>query len=316
MFHNGVLAEPEMVIDPVHDGRHKLPDVANSRESIPYIVVLPEHRIAFFTYTWVSKDSVAGAALAVFGPGVGEAPIQQRLADRPVPADMDFDNWSIEGFHMAQDLKFDKAHVRWETAQATVDFSFEAYHPPYAYGADPRGCPPYCATDRIEQAGRAKGVLRLGDRVIAFDATGHRDHSWGTRDWVAFLQYEWCVAQVGTDIAVHFWRFNALGREHIRGYVYKDGLMSRVETVKVEVTYDDQFWQTAYVAQIVDAAGRHTAVETQVFGCYTLVPDPAISLNESGGSARIDGKPGVAWMECAWPTGYLEHIRKHGPYPR
>ncbi len=314
MFDNAVLAEPEMAIDPVHDGRHKLPDVANGRESIPYIVVLPEHRIAFFTYTWVSKDSVAGAALAVFGPGVGTNPIQQRLADRPVPADMDFDNWSIEGFHMAQDLKFDKAHVRWETPEATVDYSFEAYHPPYAYGADPRGCPPYCATDRVEQAGRAKGTLRLGDRVIEFDATGHRDPSWGTRDWIPFQQYEWCVAQVGTDISVHFWRFNALGKEQIRGYVYKDSLMSRIDTVEVDVTYDDQFWQTAYTAQIIDAAGRQTRIETEVFGCYTLVPDPAISLNESGGAARIDGKPGVAWMECAWPTSYLQHIRDNGPY--
>ena len=32
MFDNGVLAEPEMAIDPVHDGRHALPDVALARE--------------------------------------------------------------------------------------------------------------------------------------------------------------------------------------------------------------------------------------------------------------------------------------------
>src|SRR3546814_4983273 len=87
---------------------------------------------------------------------------------------MGFDDWRIDGFRMQQDLAFNKAHVRWETPEATVDFDFEAFHPPYAYGSDPRGCPAYCATDRIEQAGRAKGTLRIGDRVIAFDATGHR----------------------------------------------------------------------------------------------------------------------------------------------
>src|SRR3546814_1522949 len=68
MYEGAIWAEPDMDVDVVHDGRHVLPDVAMGRESIPYIVVLPEHRIAFFTYTWVSKDSVAGAALAVFGP--------------------------------------------------------------------------------------------------------------------------------------------------------------------------------------------------------------------------------------------------------
>lgn len=314
MFENSVLAEPEMAIDPVHDGRHILPKVAHGRESIPYIVVLPEHQIAFFTYTWVSAEGQAGAAFAVFGPGVGAAPIQQRLADRPVPAEMGFDNWQIEGFSMKQDLKFNAAHLRWETPEATVDFAFEAFHPPYSYGADPRGCPAYCATDRVEQAGSVKGTLRIGDKEIAFEGTGHRDHSWGTRDWIPFQQYEWFVGQSGTETSVHFWRFNALGKEHIRGYVFKGGLMSRVETVKVDVSYDDQYWQTAYTADVIDAAGRSTHIETDVFGTYTLVPDPALSLNESGGRTKIDGKPGVGWMECAWPTSYLEHIRANGPY--
>jgi len=314
MFESSVWAEPDMDIDAVHDGRHVLPKVAMGRESIPYIVVLPEHQIAFFTYTWVSTDSVAGAALAVFGPGVGGDPIQQRLADRPVPADMGFDDWRIEGFAMQQDLKFGSAHIRWETPEATVDYEFTATHPPYAYGSDPRGCPAYCATDRIEQAGRVKGTLRIGERVIEFDATGHRDHSWGTRDWVPFQQYEWFVGQVGDEISIHFWRFNALGKEHVRGYVFKEGVASRVATVAVDVSYDDQYWQTGYTAEIVDEAGRTTSIKTDVFATYTLKPVPNCSLNESGGRSFIDGKEGVGWMECCWPTDYLEHIRANGPY--
>ena len=314
MLDDSVLAEPGMAIDPVHDGRHVLPDDPFSRESIPYIVVLPEHGIAFFTYTWVTHDSVAGAALAVFGPGVGEAPIQQRLADRPVPADMGFDDWRIDSFRMAQDLKFDRAQIFWETPEATVDFSFEAVHPPYAYGSDPRGCPKYCASDRVEQAGRARGTLRLGERVIEFDATGHRDHSWGTRDWVPFQQYEWFVGQAGTDTAVHFWRFNALGKQHCRGYVFKDGLMSRVESIDVDVDYDRDFRQTGYRADLIDASERSTHIEGAVFGTYLLAPDPATSLVESGARATIDGKPAIGWMECAWPSAYLEHIRANGPY--
>lgn len=314
MFDNSVLADAAMAIDRANDGRHALPDVALGRESIPYIVVLPEHGIAFFTYTWVTKDSMAGAALAIFGPGVGGAPIQQRLADRPVPRDMDFDAWQIDNFRMSQDLKFDRASIFWETPEATVDISFEAFHPPYSYGADPRGCPTYCATDRVEQAGQVTGTLRIGDRVIAVDGTGHRDHSWGTRDWAAFQQYEWFVGQVGTDVSIHFWRLNAAGKEQIRGYVFKDGLMSLVHTAKVDVDYDNQYLQTGYRADLVDAAGRATHIEGKVFDTYCLKPEPTISLYESGAMVSIDGKPGVGWMECAWPTDYLEHIRANGPY--
>src|SRR3546814_11075207 len=75
------------------------------RESIPYCVVMPKEKIALFTYTWVNKDSVAGAAFGVWGPGVGGEAITGYLPDRPVPRDMNFDAWQIEGFSMRQDRK-------------------------------------------------------------------------------------------------------------------------------------------------------------------------------------------------------------------
>src|SRR3546814_7154456 len=65
------LFRPDSAIDPVNDGRHTLPDRPLMRESIPYCVVMPKEKIALFTYTWVNKDSVAGAAFGVWGPGVG-----------------------------------------------------------------------------------------------------------------------------------------------------------------------------------------------------------------------------------------------------
>jgi hypothetical protein len=310
MFSKSQLASAALSIDAVHDARHQLGDRPLARESIPYIVVLPEEQIAFFTYTWVSKDSVAGAALAIFGPGVGSAPIQQRLADRPVASDMNFDRWEIEGSSLRHDLKFEQAQVRWDSPAATVDFSFEASHLPYAYGSHPHGCPAYAADNRIEQSGRVKGTLRLGSREILFDATGHRDHSWGTRDWFAMQHYEWFVGQVGDDVSVHFWHIQALGRTEIRGYAYKEGLLAAVTGVEVAVEFDKDYWQQRYTAKITDEAGRLTTVSAEVFGHYTLVPDPGFHLRESGGRATIDGKQGVGWMEVAWPAAYLEHLGK------
>lgn len=314
MFSNEQLADSRLTLDAVHDGRHKLANKPLARESIPYILVLPEDGIALFTYTWVSRDSVAGAALAIFGPGVGPEPIMQRLADRPVAADMNFDNWIIDGYSLKQDLKFDRARVHWAAPAATVDFTFEASHPPYAYGSHPRGCPSYAADDRIEQAGTAKGTLTLDGRKIEFDATAHRDHSWGTRDWLAMQHYEWFVGQVGKDIAVHFWHLQALGRTEVYGYVYKEGMLSVVTAVEVAVDFDDEYWQKRYTARITDDSGRVTVMTTEVFAHNTLSPDPSIQLRESGGRAIIDGKQGVGWMEIAWPTTYLDHINKNGPY--
>ena len=52
---------PVATADAIHDGRHPLRDLPLERESIPYVISLPEHRIGTFIYTWVTKDNVAGS---------------------------------------------------------------------------------------------------------------------------------------------------------------------------------------------------------------------------------------------------------------
>jgi hypothetical protein len=308
------LFRPDTTIDPVNDGRHVLPDRPLMRESIPYCVVMPKEKIALFTYTWVNKDSVAGAAFGLWGPGVGAQPITAYLPDRPVPHDMNFDGWRIEGFSMRQDLAFQTAEVRWEGPEASVDFRFEAFHPPYAYSSHAGGCPPYAADDRIEQSGRITGTLRIGDRVIDIRTMGHRDHSWGTRDWGALHFYRWLQSQAGDDMSVHFWEFYALGERQLRGYVCKSGLMAEITTLDLQWQGDAQFNHTAFQADIVDEAGRHTRVDAKVFGVYPLVPDPDFVLNEGAAEIMIDGVPGSGWLEFGWPRPYLEHVRRVGLY--
>lgn len=303
-----------LAIDPLHDGRHVLRDEATARESIPCLVNLPEQGIALFTYTWVNAASQAGAVLAVFGPGVGEQPIVQPIPDRPVPKEMGFDDWRIEGFSMQNDLKFDRSRIRWESPQVGLDYQFEAYHPPYSYARDPRGCMAYVADDRIEQSGTARGVLRLGDRRIEFDTTGHRDHSWGTRDWAVFQHYKWVHAQAGADVSVHFWEVQSLGRTELRGYVYKDGRQSLVTDVRASYTYEGALNPTAFEATIQDADGRTTTLKARVVSRFQLYPEPQSCLNESAGFGEIDGKPGVAWMEIFFPESYRQHIGRVGPY--
>src|SRR3546814_5597958 len=109
------------------------------------------------------------------------------------------------------------------------------------YSTHAGGCPPYAADDRIEQSGRITGTLRIGDRVIDIRTMGHRDHSWGTRDWGALHFYRWLQSQAGEDMSVHFWEFYALGERQLRGYVCKDGLMAEITTLDLRWQGDAQF---------------------------------------------------------------------------
>lgn len=314
MFGNVKLSRPGLALDPVHDGRHKLdPSRALDRESIPFLCHIPDQGIAMFTYTWVNKDSEAGAVVVLFGPGIGDHPVAVKFDDRKVPVDMGFDNWVIEEFSMKQDLKFGKAEISFKSPEVTVEFTFEAYHPPYAYGSNALGCPPYCADDRIEQSGTVKGYLQLGDRRIMLDTFGHRDHSWGTRDWHAFMNYRWFQGQA-EGMSVHFWHLHALGDTSLYGYVFKDGLMAEVVDIDYSWERDERFNQTRLDAVLTDDAGRKTKVEADFYAHFPLIPDPAVTLTEAPARARFDGVEGLGWMEVAWPTAYLEHVRANPLY--
>lgn len=308
------LSRPDLALDPIHDDRHDLADNPFSRESIPYTIVLPEEGIAAFTYTWVNKAGEAGAALAIFGPGVGDEPIQQRLPDRKVPDDMNFANWQIENFSMRQDLKFKHADVRWETELATIEFSFDALHPPYAYGSHKDGCPQYTAINRIEQSGKTKGKISFKDRVIEFDSFSHRDHSWGSRVWEAFHTYNWYEGQSADgSIVVHYWRYFALGRENLRGYVVKDGVMAEVSAIQTDVQFNDDLWHQSVSTVLTDELGRKTTIEAAFYAHHTLPPAESCVLREGAARASYDGQEGIGWMEVYWSTEYLNFFKKNGP---
>jgi hypothetical protein len=315
MFDHVRLARPDLTVSEENDGRHRLdPTIAHDRESIPLLVNLPGEGIAFFTYTWVNAASEAGAAVCLFGPGIGPDQIMIGLPDRKVPEDMNFSEWQIENFEMKNDLKFGVARFRFANERIQLDFTFEGSHPPYAYGANAAGCPTYCATNRIEQSGRAYGTLVIEGRSISFDTTGHRDHSWGTRDWKAMQNYRWFQGQAGPDVAVHFWHLNALGQTRLLGYVLKDGLMAEVTDLEFEIGFDEEFRQDSLTATVTDEAGRTTNLVAVFYAHGVLIPSAEITLNEAAARITIDGKPGVGWLEHAWPTDYLAHIRSVPAY--
>ncbi len=297
------------VLDPVNDGRHPLRDLPLERESVPYVLALPEHRICAFIYTWVNKDHQAGSIFVAYGPGVGEQPIVEAIDNVEMGPSKNFDDWRVGCVHIRQDLKLDRAEVRVDSQRASLEARFESAHPAYAYGFHKDGCPPYAATNRLEQAGRIHGTLRIDGKTIAFDTMGARDHSWGTRDWQTPQHWKWLHAHAGPQLCVHFWQINAAGRTDLRGYVFRDGRMAEVESVEVDFEVDAGYRQKRIGARVRDTAGRMTLVSGEFFAHYDLLPGPHTTLIEGGLECRIDDAPGVGWVEFMWPTPYLEHLR-------
>lgn len=302
------LESPERRIDPRHDGRHVLRADALARESLVFMLQLPEQDVACFVYTWVNGLGKAGSAFVIYGPAVGE-PIVDMCDGIDVSPAAGFDDWQVGRVRVSHGRPFQDAGVQVAAGgRAELDYRFEAVHPAYAYGGHRDGCPGWVAEDRIEQSGKVSGVLTLDGKQIPFETMGHRDHSWGTRDWFFSQHWKWLEAQAGPDLVVHFWQVEALGRTVLRGYVQRDGRLAELEAVDVSFEHDERLAHTSVRALVRDELGRSTEVIGRTFALYPFVVSPLVMLNEGSMVVTIDGHPGVGHVEMCWPTDYLKHV--------
>lgn len=288
--------------------RHQLRvDNPLSRESLAFMLQLPDAGIAACVYTWVNGAGRAGALLTAFGPGVEAGRATEFVDDIPVDDGMDFDRWAVGPLRLTIRDPMESAIVEVTGKELGITYDFAATHPAYLYSNHPAGSPAFFADDRYEQSGRVSGELRIGDRTFEIDTTAHRDHSWGTRDWGSVQHYKWIVSQAGPDTAVHVFDIQALGRRYLRGYVYKDGTMAEVREAECSFEHDSNWWQCSVDATVVDAASRTTHFHSETFAGFRAKHGPLTAI-ETGMRVVIDSKPGIGHVEMAWPTTYFKYI--------
>ncbi|MET0986341.1 MAG: hypothetical protein ABW034_13135 [Steroidobacteraceae bacterium] len=297
-------------LDPKDDGRHVLRDEPLCRESLVFTVDVPDEKIAGFVYPRVGSDGKAAGIVTVFGEGVPGGSITEVYHDIPVPASMDFGAWNAGGVEVRLTRPLRTAEVKYTSRRLGYEFVFEASHPAYSYDSHTDGCPRYFADNRFEQSGRVRGTLTIDGRLIELDTFGQRDHSWGTRNWGVNYHYKWFHA-TAPNAAVHFFKMEYLGRSLVRGYVFKKGHMSQVQSAEVlDFTLDDDMFHKDITARVYDAAGRATSVAGRGFAHTTLPVDANNVLHETPMTIEIDGESGLGWCEMHWDTRYLEHMRK------
>ncbi|WP_018990704.1 DUF7064 domain-containing protein [Aromatoleum toluclasticum] len=303
-----IQVDPRLTLEPSDDRRHALRAESVARESIPYMVVLPDEKLAAFVYTWVGGDSKAGSACCIFGPGAGSNAVFEIRDGIEVPRDADFDDWKVGDVHVRQGKPLEVVDVVYNGDRVGFEMHFEGTHPAYNYAGHRDGCPSAVADNRFEQSGLITGALRLDGRRMPFETTGHRDHSWGTRDWAAVQHWKWFQGQAGADLSVHFFEIHVAGRTYLRGYVYKEGHMAEVTSVQVDFEHDADLSHRSMTAIVADDAGRTTKVSGRTFALYPFHVSPTTVLNEAGMTVEFDGKPGVGWLEMCWPRIYVEHM--------
>ncbi|MCW3040680.1 MAG: hypothetical protein JWM31_2585 [Solirubrobacterales bacterium] len=274
----------------------------HGRESLFYNLLLPEHGVILFVYTWVDAEDRAGYLFTV----VGEDDTRRCFfANDGVPVgDRDFDDWAVDGLTLRHRELLHTADLAFSGEDVEFHATFTAIHDAFSYRQNQDGCPPFIATDRFEQAGRMRGTLVLDGERIEVDATTQRDHSWGQRDWAAIQDWKWLSAQSSDAMALNVMLIHARGETTCHGYVARDGRAVSVVDVEIRARYDERWWQTGLDATIVDEEGLETVVAGRRFAFLTFEAGGVATLNEAACTGTIDGAAALIHLECGWPTAY------------
>lgn len=287
------------------DRRHTLQNTPLERESLIFILFLPDEDIGVIAYTWVDGESNAGSMGLVFGRD-NERITQFHTEGVPMPRDADFDNWTVGPMTVRHGDHHKGALVTFDHDGVSLSYSFEATTLPFTYHDNAGGCPSWLADNRLEQSGLAKGTLTIGDRAIEFDTTGHRDHSWGRRDWTAIHQYRWVNVQAGSEIAINFLEGAALDQHYELGYVDRDGEQSPVKSVSVDMDRDlEHFSYTSARFVLVDELDRTTEIVADRRDALAVWPAGGLQSHDAGGPCVVAGVPGRIHIEEGWRPDFV-----------
>ncbi len=290
-----------------HAYRHKLrPD---GRESLAHMLMFPEQGIAGFVYPTVRAAGPAKGRAYLFGPALPSVVAEE--IEVPVSADLNFDNWQTGPLLMAVREPHRTVDLKWDGPRIKLDLHFEAMHPPYAFSSHPGGNPPYYGDDRTEQHGRLSADVTVDALSFHHDGYLIRDHSWGPRIWGLNQHHKW-LHMTTPSCSIHVFEMQSFGSTHLRGYLFKDGVMRHIASVDYKLGYDDEMMQQSIAMTVTDTDGRIVKVDCQTFAAIQLDSwDPKVFLNETALTVAMEGETGAGWAEFCWNRNYFEFAKDY-----
>lgn len=289
------------------------PDV---RESLAYLVPLPELGLGVIFYTWVhalGSDGLAraGSAGIVFGPAVGDTVFE--VHDHiGVPDSMTFDDWQVGPGKLTLSDDMMSSTIAFQGERVSFEYEWSGVNPSFGFAVNRNGCPPWLAWDRTEQGGRVTGVLTVDGTTHRLDGFAHRDHSWGMRDWGGATHWKWWNVLAPDGVAVHAMELQYFGKTTLHGYVQKDGIMATILEMDADLTFDERFMHTGITARIRDDEDRVTTISGRQGADLQWPVSPRLWIHEAAMHTTVDGVEGVGYIECAWPPEYVAHHRTDG----
>jgi hypothetical protein len=126
------------------------------------------------------------------------------------------------------------------------------------------------SSEHYEQAGKVTGTITVGGEKREIAGSGHRDHSWGVRDWSAPSAWTWLTSQFGDEMAFNLSRVAIESVDVFNGFLCYGGRNHPVRRAELETEFeDDGLTQKVVRFRFEDVGGRTIEVEGDVL---TVIP--------------------------------------------
>ncbi len=113
------------------------------------------------------------------------------------------------------------------------------------------------SSEHYEQAMRVSGSIRIGNREITIAGSGHRDHSWGVRDWAAPRLWTWLTCQFGEELAFNLSRVAIASVDIFNGFITREGANYPVRRVELKTDFEeDGVTQRSLAFHLEDTGGK------------------------------------------------------------
>jgi hypothetical protein len=176
-----------------------------------------------------------------------------------------------------------RASLRWDGFSGVVD---------YADNRQPLPRP--VAWGHYEQSCRVTGNLELAGRAVKVDGVGHRDHSWGFRDWGGIREWHWVTGFLGGAQRSFnlFHVTQADGTVTVNGFVHDGGedlLLVEVERTTTETAErGPEGFELAMTVEggrrfVVRGAAHGMEVPVRPGGDHTVVHEQPMRLESDDG---------------------------------
>ena len=132
------------------------------------------------------------------------------------------------------------------------------------------------ASNHYEQVGKYSGKITMDGKSDPIEATGHRDHSWGLRDWKIPTLWRWFTCQFPGDVAINLSRVVIGKVDIINGFIAREGRVFPVRRCTIEEKFEDEkkVFQKEVTLDMTDTGGYNLKIDGKVKMLAPLViPD-------------------------------------------